>query len=99
MLLGLLSLATVPAAIAATRWSRAYELLDAGFAIPVALLLGILAVALARRARKRHALALETPPGAGSARVGRVLGLAGFLLGVTAAMAVAVYHVLATVAE
>ena len=32
MLFGLLSLATLPVAIAATRWSRAYELLDAAFA-------------------------------------------------------------------
>jgi hypothetical protein len=99
VLLGLLSLATLPAAIAATRWSRRYELLDAGFAIPVALVLGALAVALARRTRKGQALRLGPAPGARSARVGRVLGMAGFLLGVTAAMAVGVYYVLATVAD
>ncbi|MDF2751261.1 MAG: hypothetical protein K0T00_2437, partial [Gaiellaceae bacterium] len=58
MLFGLLSLATLPAAIAVTRRSREYELLDAGFAIPVALLFGALAVALARRARRGQALTL-----------------------------------------
>ena len=99
MLFGLLSLATMPVAIAATRWSRAYELLDAAFAIPVALLLGALAVSLARRARRGQGLTLGPAPGARWARVGRVLGLAGFLLGITAAMAVGVYFVLSTVAD
>ena len=99
MLFGLLSLATLPAAIAATRRSREYELLDAGFAIPLALLFGALAVVLARRARRGQALTLGRAPGARSARVGRALGLVGFLLGVTAAMAVGVYFVLATVAD
>jgi hypothetical protein len=99
VLFGLLSLATMPVAIAATRWSRTYELLDAAFAIPVALLLGALAVSLARRARRGLALTLGPARGAGSARVGRVLGMAGFLLGITAAMAVGVYFVLSTVAD
>jgi len=99
VLFGLLSLAILPVAIAATRWSRGYELLDAGFAIPVALLLGALAVSLARRARKGQARTLGPAPGGRSARVGRVLGMAGFLLAVTAAMAVGVYFVLSAVAE
>lgn len=99
MLFGLLSLATMPVAIAATRWSRTYELLDAAFAIPVGLLLGALAVSLARRARRGLARTLGPSPGGRSARVGRFLGMAGFLLGITAAMAVGVYFVLATVAD
>jgi hypothetical protein len=99
VLFGLLSLATLPVAIAATRWSRAYELLDAAFAIPLALLLGALAVSLARRARRGSALSLGPVPGRRSARLGRVLGMAGFLLGITAAMAVGVYFVLSTVAD
>ncbi len=99
MLFGLLSLATLPVAIAATRWSRAYELLDAAFAIPVALLLGALAVSLARRARRQQARTLGPARGVRTAAVGRVLGMAGFLLGITAAMAVGVYFVLSTVAD
>ena len=99
MLVGLLSIATMPVAILATRWSRTYELLDAAFAIPVALLLGALAVSLARRARRGQAIVLGAASGRRSARVGRVLGMTGFLLGVTAAMAVGVYFVLSTVAD
>jgi hypothetical protein len=37
---GLASVATLPVAIYATRFSDAYELLDAGWAIPVAAVLG-----------------------------------------------------------
>jgi len=99
VLFGLLSLATLPVAIAATRWLKGYELIEAGFAIPVALLLGALAVSLARRSKQGQARMLVPPPGRRSARVGRVLGMAGFLLAITAAMAVGVYYVLSTVAE
>ena len=38
---GLLSLATMPVAIAATRWSQAYALLDAAFAIPLTAALAV----------------------------------------------------------
>jgi len=97
VLLGLLSLATVPAAIAATRFSRTYELLDAAYAIPLGAALGIAALVLARRARRRARRSVAEARGAGAARVGRVLGLTGFLLAVTAAMAVGVYAILAAV--
>jgi len=99
VLLGLLSLVTLPAAILATRRSRAWELLDAGFAIPLAFLFGVLAVLIARRARHGGARVLGSLPGARTATLGRFLGLAGSLLAVTAAMAVGVYFVLAAVAD
>src|SRR4029079_17884592 len=44
---GLLATATMPVAILATRYSGRYELLHAGFAIPVAVALGILSIWLA----------------------------------------------------
>lgn len=99
VLLALLSLATLPAAIAVTNVSREYELLDAAFAIPLALVLGAAAVALARRARRRQERMLGPAQGARTASVGRILGLTAFLLAVTAAMAVGVYAVLSQVAE
>ena len=71
----MLSLAALPAAIAATRWSKGYELLDAAAAIPVAVVLGILAILLARRARNRVRQTLAGARGARAARIGRVLGL------------------------
>ena len=94
---GLLAAATMPAAIVATRWSRDYELMDAGFAIPLAALLGLLAVALARRARSRLAPTLGHPRGTRTARLGRFLGLLGFLLALTGAGSLAVYWILSIV--
>ena len=89
----------LPVAIAATRWSEQYELLHAAAAIPVAALLGALAVSLARRARSRLAPTLGHPKGRRTARVGRLLGMAGFLLALTAAGSVGVYALLSLVAD
>jgi hypothetical protein len=97
--LGLLSVALLPAAIAATRWSREYELLHAAAAIPVALLLGVLAVALSRRARSRLGPTLGRPRGARTARLGRLLGILGILLALTAAGSVGVYALLSLVSD
>ena len=97
VLVGVLATLTMPVAILATRWSDDYELLHAGFAIPVAALLGLLAVALARRARSRLAPTLGHPRGTRTARAGRLLGLLGFLLAVTAAGSLLVYWILSVV--
>lgn len=99
VLVGLLAAATMPAAIVATRYSRTYELLHAAAAIPVAALLGIAAILLARRARSRLAPTLGHPRGTRTARVGRLLGWLGFLLALTAAGSVGVYEVLSLVAD
>lgn len=99
VLLGALSVALLPAAIAATRWSREYELLHAAVAIPVALLLGALAVALSRRARSRLGPTLGRPRGARTARLGRLLGILGVLLALTAAGSVGIYALLSLVAD
>ena len=97
VLLGLLSLAALPLAIVATRWSKAYELLDAAAAIPVAMVLGVLAVVLGRKARAQGRLTLGAVRGARTARLGRALGLTGFLVGVTGAMAIGVFLILSAV--
>jgi hypothetical protein len=89
----------LPVAVAATRWSEQYELLHAAVAIPVAALLGALAVSLARRARSRLAPTLGHPRGRRTARLGRFLGMLGFLLALTAAGSVGVYALLSVVAE
>jgi hypothetical protein len=94
---GVLSIAVLPVAIAATRWSDTYELLHAAYAIPFAAILGALAVALASRARSRLAPTLGHAKGTRTARLGRVLGLIGFLLAVTAAGSVGVYALLSAV--
>ena len=97
VVVGLLAVATMPAAILATRWSEEYDLRDAGFAIPLGLALGLLAVLLARRARSRLAPTLGHPRGTRTARLGRLLGLLGFLLALTAAGSLLVYWLLSVV--
>ena len=94
VLAGLLSVATMPAAILATRYSDTYELLHAGFAIPIGLLLAGLALALARAALRHDDLRLERAGGRGAARLGRALGVLGAALASTALVAVAVYGIL-----
>ncbi len=89
----------LPAAIAATRWLEEYELLHAAFAIPLAAVLGVLAILLARKARSRLAPTLGHPTGTRTARLGRLLGIAALLLATMAAGSVAVYAVLSLVAD
>jgi hypothetical protein len=98
VVVGLLSLATLPVAVAVVR-QRDDELLDAGWAIPVAIVLGLAAMWLARRSRKRLQRAVISSSRGRTARLGRMLGLAGFLLGLTAALAVGVSLVLESVAD
>jgi hypothetical protein len=52
LILGLAGLAVLPAAIEVARRSKRVSLLDAGYAIPLAFLLGFVAVVMARRARR-----------------------------------------------
>lgn len=90
--LGLLSALTMPVAIFVTRYSSGYELLQAGFAIPVALAFGIAAVALARRARD-----LDLGGSRTRGRAGRWLGVLGICMAASATIAVAVYELLVSV--
>jgi hypothetical protein len=99
LLVGLLSAATMPAAIVATRYSGSYELLHAGFAIPVAVVLGALAVWLARGALRHDDARLGRAGGRRTARLGRALGVLGIALGATGLVALAVYGLLTYLGE
>ena len=99
VLLGLLSLATMPLAILATRYSEAYELIHAGFAIPVGLLLGVLAIGVARGALRHDDLRLGRAGGRNVARVARGLGVLGIALAATGLVALAVYGLLTYLGE
>jgi hypothetical protein len=91
---GLASVATMPLAIFLTRFSDSYELLHAAFAIPVAAVLGLVAVGLARRSRRRLALSLSSSARGGGATAGRLLGIAGICLALAAVVALGVYGLL-----
>jgi hypothetical protein len=98
LLFGLLGAAIVPAAVAVAEWREELELVDAGFSVPGAFLLSVLAVWLARRARRGLDRTLGRIGGQRAARAGRVLGWLGVYIALTAAVALGVYAYLEYVA-
>jgi hypothetical protein len=93
LLAGIASVATLPLAVYATRFSGSYSLLHAGFAIPIAIALGVAALALSRRSRRRAAVSLAGQ-GDSVAVAGRVLGIVGLCLAASALVALGVYGLL-----
>ena len=94
LIVGLLAVAVLPAAIAVAEREERFELIEAGYAVPAALLLGLAAVWLARRARMRVERTLGRVGGLRLARVGRILGVLGIMLGLSGAISLGVYLVL-----
>ena len=95
MLAGLASVVTLPLAVYVTRFSDRYDLLHAGFFVPIAAVLGVVALAFARRAQRRTALSLATSgTGRDVATAGRVLGALGLCLAASAVIAFGVYGLL-----
>ena len=92
---GLASCATLPLAVFLTRFSDSYELLHAGFAVPLAAAFGLVALALARRVRIRTRVSLSGGGGGGGlATAGRVLGVIGLCMAASALVALGVYGLL-----
>ena len=92
---GVASVATLPLAVYLTRFSDSYDLLHAGFAIPVAAALGSGALLLARRVRVETSLSLSgAGQGSRAATAGRVLGIVGLCMAAAALVALGVYGLL-----
>ena len=94
VVLGALSVLTLPVAIYVTRFVASYEVLDAGYAVPGGAALGLAAVAFARRARRQSPLALDPGARKGVARTGRVLGIVGICMALAGVVSLAVYGLL-----
>jgi hypothetical protein len=93
VVLGVASVITLPLAVYVTRFSDSYELLHAGFAIPLAAGLALAALAFARRALRLSALRLGADRSA-LARAGRVLGIVGLGMAASALLSLGVYGLL-----
>jgi hypothetical protein len=91
---GLLAVAALPAAIALAQVSARVKLTQAAAGAPVAALLGVAALVLARRARRRSERTLGRAGGDGAARAGRILGVLGLCLAASAAIAIGFYGLL-----
>ena len=99
VVVGLLSTATMPVAILATRYSESYDLLHAGFAIPAAVVLGFIALRLARGALRHDDVRLGRAGGRGLATAGRALAVLGISLAATGLVALTVYGLLTYLGE
>ena len=92
LLLGIAGVLTLPLAVEVTRRSGRLALLDAGFAIPLALVLSFVALMMARRARQNLRWLRLREGGTGIASAAVIIGLVGLCLALTAALSVGFYE-------
>jgi hypothetical protein len=91
---GLCAVLALPAAVAVARKTHKIVLLDAEWAIPVAIAFGILALLFARGGQGRIRETLERAGGRGRVRWARRLAVLGISLALSGAIAVGFYHLL-----
>jgi hypothetical protein len=94
LITALLALAVLVGAAAAARLMTQVGLIEAVPAVPLALVLALVSVMLARRVRFDQQRALARMPGAGLAAAARGLGTLALIVALTAALALAVFAVL-----
>jgi hypothetical protein len=93
--LGLLAVAALPGAVAGSRYLPRVKLLEGLYvAVPATILLGLLAVWAARRARRASVLSLGRRGGEKAARWGRRLAYLGLYVGTAGAIALGSFAVL-----
>jgi Ca2+/Na+ antiporter len=91
LLLGLASLFTMPAAIELAARSRRIGLLDTAYAIPLAFVLGLVALVMARRARNNLRWLQLQEGSSGVATVAVLVAAVALCLAVVAALSVGFY--------
>jgi hypothetical protein len=91
LLLGLLGLLTLPAAVEVAARSKRIGLLDAAYAIPLALLLGLVALVMARRARHNLRWLQLREGGTGVASAALIVAVLVVCLALAAALSVGFY--------
>jgi hypothetical protein len=90
--LAVVALLTLPAGVEVSRRSKQIGLLDVAYAIPVAFLLGLIAVVMARRARSNLRWLRVREGGTGVASAAVVMGTVAVCLALTAALSVGFYE-------
>jgi hypothetical protein len=94
MLFGVVAVLAVPAGVLLSQRLAGVTLVQAGWAVPVAAVAGVTALLFARGARGRIRATLERAGGAGRAKMGRRLGIAGISIALSGAIAVGFYELL-----
>jgi hypothetical protein len=92
LLLAVAGLLTLPAAVEVARRSTKIELLDAGYAIPLAFVLGLVALVMARRARNNLRWLSLRDGGTGVASVAVIVGAVTVCVALTAALSIGFYE-------
>jgi hypothetical protein len=92
LLLGLAGLLALPAAIEVSRRSPRVGLLDAGYAIPLAFLLGVIAVVMARRSRENLRWLRLREGGTAVASTAVIVGAVAVCVALTAALSIGFYE-------
>jgi hypothetical protein len=83
---------TMPAAIEVARRSQRVTLMDTAYAIPLAFLLGLVGLLMAKRARDNLRWLRLQEGGTAPARIGMTLGLLAVCLALAAALSVGFYE-------
>jgi hypothetical protein len=96
---GLAALAVFVAAAVLARVRTDIGLAEAGVAVCVGVLLAVVALSLARRARFKYQRTLGRVGGSAIAAGGRLLGTVALLVGITAGLAFGVFGVLTIVLD
>ena len=93
LVFGLLATAAIPVGILVTEQREDLRLLHAAVAVPVAFVLGVAGILLARRARRRLERTLGRAGGVVPARLGRVLSWLGVYLALIGGISLLVYAI------
>jgi hypothetical protein len=93
VVVGVLALAVMPVAVAITESRDDLRLVHAGWSVPVAGVLAIVAIRLARRGRRRLERTIGRAGGETAARVGRILGWLALYLSLIASISLGVYAI------
>ena len=99
VLVGLAAVLVIPVAVVIQYYSVQVTLVQSTISAGPALLLGLCAIALARRGRFAFARTIGRSGGERAAKVGRLLGWLGLTMGVVAALSVAFYGLLTIFAK
>jgi nitrate reductase gamma subunit len=92
LVLAVLGLLTLPAAVEVSRRSKQVDLLQAGYAIPLAFLLGLVALIMARRARENLRWLSLRQGGTTVASTAVILAALVLCLALTAALSIGFYE-------
>jgi hypothetical protein len=91
LLCGVAALLTLPAAIEVANYSKRITLLDAAWAIPLAFLLSVVSLGMARRSRRNLRWLQLRDEGTGLATAAVVVGTVALCLSLVAALSVGFY--------